>query len=235
MADDINALRGNFNVELYKDMGTKTFYGTGQTPGTSKISGITNTTAKTIYSYATTTAAGWGTTTLPDNDKYDYLIKWTATPTYQYTESMTGITHIVSHRIIGYQYVDKRPSNYVNSVAGNFNNTTYSSLTNLGVMYYRTSANVDTYSATAAYGFYYSLPTISVTAGAATATPTIRINRPLISARASNTYLPVAAIKKIDDANTTLEINVSLYRCKSDNSYITKTYKELVSSINAQP
>lgn len=163
-----------------------------------------------------------------DMATYDYTVMWTFYTDLNYTSGATLKVMPIKQFCRMYQQTYKRPSNYTNLVAKNFN--TNGSVTNLignvpFIIYYNGSGSM-TYAYNSSYGFYATVQALTFS-NSTSNTPTVTIPRPILYARCSTTYMGTARAAEIDKTNSKLYLKCQLFRAKKD-AIVQKTVRDLV-------
>lgn len=164
-----------------------------------------STTAKAIL--ATDTLGTFVATDIVNND---YFIRQRAYLEVAYVSGTTNGKGLYKKNCVENWYaVTRRPSNNTNMNAGTRNTGVAESVTNLHVGQYYNGGWVALYSTS--YGIYPSnqAPTFSSTTAAS---PTITVKRMVWNARCHATYFSTGYAKKVDQANTFINIKTDIYR-----------------------
>lgn len=211
------------NAELFKPnfyLNEFTLYDTafnGWTPST---------TAKDILATAT---AGTFSANLTD---YEYYIVWKCGVDPVYTGTPTLKAHTLLTRAYEVQQIYKRPSNWANITADNFNgNVCGTMITQNFLRYYGSTTGTVTYSWNVSYGFYYTL-TASTFSSSTSDTPTVTVKTPKLSARCSTTYMSTGNARLVDQLASKCWIACDIYRIKRD-GILRGVHNEQVDFINA--
>lgn len=184
-----------------------------------------STTAKTIVASAT---AG---TFSADLSQYEYFLLWEGGVDPVYTGTPTLKAHTLLGRGYLVQELIKRPSNYANIEASNYNGNACTTLnTENFLRYYGSTTGSITYSWNVSYGFYFAATSATFANSTADET-TVTIKTPTLSTRCSTTYFSTGNAALIDQNNSSYFIRGKLFRIKKTGAMF-NIFKHIVDLIN---
>ena len=155
-----------------------------------------------------------GTFVATDTPNWNYFIVWETKIPVVYSSTGTNKAKLLFTASVIINAIFRRPSNYENLIALNYNNVVNATAyTGNFLRYYGSTTGTKTYTYSQSYGLY-GTATAATFSSATADSPTVTAKSPKISARCSTTYMSTANAGLIDQDKTIISQKGYVYKVK---------------------